>query len=214
MSELLEAYWSPIYAMLRRSGLAREDAADLTQSFITERMLDGELLDRADPGRGRFRGLLQRAVRNHMIDHLRREQAMARRQAAWTPEMLDAAEPCEGDDPATAFDRQYASAMLGRALELLEAECAASDMGAQWTVFDERVVRKVRGGLATPVSELAERLNARSSQVIFSMNQTMNRKFEAVFDQVIAQTVESPEEVADEKRRILEIMGVNGESGG
>ena len=53
---LLRAYWRPVHAYLRaKHRLSPEDALDATQDFFV-RILEGELLPRADPQRGRFRG--------------------------------------------------------------------------------------------------------------------------------------------------------------
>ena len=57
LSELCKTYWRPIFAYICRRGYSTQDAEDLTQDFFTS-LLQGPLLQRADPERGRFRSLL------------------------------------------------------------------------------------------------------------------------------------------------------------
>src|SRR4051812_38752160 len=57
LTRLCQSYWFPLYAHVRRSGYDRHDAEDLTQGFFA-RMLERDLLARADPGRGRFRSFV------------------------------------------------------------------------------------------------------------------------------------------------------------
>src|SRR5512136_3003846 len=60
---LLERYWKPVYCYLRRKGYKNEDAKDLTQGFLHEVVLDRQLIQRADPAKGRFRSFLLHALK-------------------------------------------------------------------------------------------------------------------------------------------------------
>jgi RNA polymerase sigma-70 factor (ECF subfamily) len=99
-----------------------QDAAEeLAQEFAL-RFLRGDF-QRADPSRGRFRDFLKRALRNLMIDHLRRRRAQ--------PRPLEGAPEPAADDPATAdFDRQFTSCwreeLLSRAWQELASLQARS----------------------------------------------------------------------------------------
>ena len=54
LATLCESYWYPLYAYVRRRVKSVQDAQDLTQAFFT-RLLEKDLLQVADPQRGRFR---------------------------------------------------------------------------------------------------------------------------------------------------------------
>src|SRR5919198_1918209 len=66
LSELCRTYWRPIFAYICRRGYSVPDAQDLTQDFFLM-VLQGNLLNRADPSRGRFRSLLLKALQNFLI---------------------------------------------------------------------------------------------------------------------------------------------------
>src|SRR5205807_7340342 len=65
LSELCKTYWRPIFAYICRRGYSTQDGEDLTQDFFTS-LLQGPLLQRADPERGRFRSLLLKALQDFL----------------------------------------------------------------------------------------------------------------------------------------------------
>src|SRR5438309_9722358 len=75
---LLRRYLGPIYAYVRRAGNPRDRAADLTQEFVSQVILQRGLLDRADPARGRFRTFLKSALSNFLVDQHRRATTQSR----------------------------------------------------------------------------------------------------------------------------------------
>jgi len=203
MEALLKRYWSPVYAYLRRRGCETHEAEDLTQEFLLKKVLGRDLLERADEARGRFRSFLKRALEHFVVDEHRRvhgrDGARARTFVPDDLQVLAAAEPGEGDDPARAFDRQWAATVLDSALERVEAACRADGMERQWTAFEARVLRPVLHGCApTPIEELVDLLRAHDRQEIYSMLQTIKRKVNSEVRELIAETVEQPEDVRGE----------------
>lgn len=67
LAELCRTYWRPVFAFICRRGHNVPDAQDLTQSFFVK-ILEGNLLRRADPDRGRFRALLLHALKDFLVD--------------------------------------------------------------------------------------------------------------------------------------------------
>jgi DNA-directed RNA polymerase specialized sigma24 family protein len=203
MEALLKRYWSPVYAYLRRKGCERHEAEDLTQEFLLKKVLERDLLERADEARGRFRSFLKRSLEHFVVDVHRsshgRDGSRGRMLVPDDPQALSAAEPGEGEDPARAFDRQWAAAVLSSALERVEAACRADGMERQWTAFEARMLRPVLHGCApTPIEELVDGLAARDRQEIYSMLQTIKRKINSEVRELIAETVEAPEDVRAE----------------
>ena len=70
-------YWFPLYAWARRRGWQPEDAADEVQVFV-ERVARFQLLDRANPTRGRLRSWLLKAFSNHLANVHRHQQRLKR----------------------------------------------------------------------------------------------------------------------------------------
>lgn len=202
LDELLGLYWGPIYAFTRRSGLSREEAADVTQEFIAQRIVAGALLDKADPVRGRFRTFVKSALRNFLIDQQRRQRAHRRapvHAALLHGVSLDDLEPREGEDPGSAFDRQWAATMLSHALSRVQADCEANGQHRHWWAFERSVVQPALGRMAPiGLADLAVEMGEGSADRISAMIQTVRRKFKRRLQAMIEETVADPAQADDE----------------
>ena len=210
LGPLLRAYWGPIYAYIRRSGRSREQAADLAQQFIAEVVLERGLLDRADPERGRFRTLLKSSLRNFLVDQHRRATAKGR--SPDTPLLggaaLDRLEPSATDDPAAAFDRQWATTLLSRCLERLAADCASSGQEGHWAAFRAAVIDPALGHDRAPgLDDLAKRVGAADAAQVSSMIQTVRRKFRRTLRDVVGATVAEPAWAEEEIASLRAFLG-------
>ncbi len=76
LSKLCETYWRPILAYIGRRGYSTHDAEDLADFFAA--LIQGPLLQRADPERGRFRSLLLKAL-GDFLGHAREKRDAAKR---------------------------------------------------------------------------------------------------------------------------------------
>lgn len=209
LQNLLTRYWGPIYAYIRRSGHPRDQAADLAQEFIAQVLLERGLIQRADPERGRFRTFIKSALRNFLIDQHRRSTARGRAPAGGRPALtglsLEELEPAEHEEPAGAFDRQWATTLLSLALDRVEEDCKASGQQLHWAAFKAAVIDPALGH-AAPKSqeELAGRLGIEGADRLSSMIQTVRRKFKRMLREMIEETVADPghadEELSDLKR--------------
>ena len=129
---LCGSYWYPLYAFLRRRGEAPEDAADLVQGLFASLLERGDL-DGLDPEGGRFRSYLLAALKHHASDQ--RDRARAQKRGGGRAALsLDASfepaaaeerfrgEPRDERSPEGLFERDWALAVLARALARLEQE--------------------------------------------------------------------------------------------
>ena len=72
LSELCQTYWRPLFAYVCRRGYSTHDAEDLTQDFFSS-LMQGPLLERADPARHAFDLLTPIALESdlYFLDHRR-----------------------------------------------------------------------------------------------------------------------------------------------
>jgi Sigma-70 region 2 len=107
---LCEDYWYPLYAYLRRRGYPADQAQDLTQEFFV-RVLEGRYLDRADPGRGRFRSFLLSSLKFFVADEEDRNRAHKRGGGTRVPLEFSSGEeryqrePGHDETPERIFER-------------------------------------------------------------------------------------------------------------
>lgn len=148
---LLERYQRAIYRYLARSLNQDYDAADEVFQDFTLRFVRGDFKG-ADPGRGRFRDYVKRAILNLIIDH-QKQMVRHRDQGAQAPDHLDnVAAP--GDDPEEQFLQCWRKELLDRAWEALAT--AANPDGPP---FYEVLRRSCEDGQLTS-EELARQLTA------------------------------------------------------
>lgn len=146
LSDLCEAYYSPVVAFIRRQRGDADEARDLAHEFF-QRILGGMSLAGADPERGRFRSFLLGAVKHFLADHTDHQQRQ-KRGGGITPESLDAMATTENGSapgivaadaqaipPDVLFDRQWAITVLDRAMKSIEIEMAAQGQARQLEVL-------------------------------------------------------------------------------
>ena len=209
LSELYLAYWSPLYAFLRRSGRTVEDARDLLQEFFM-RLLDGSLMSAADPAKGRFRTLLLAGLR-HLDANAYRANSAAKRGGGRELVPLDIAlaevrwqaEGPQSESPEHAFDRAWANVVIDRASVQLRETYQATGKGPVFdALFPSLLGGRAEGGLAA----VAERLGLSEDSVKMALSRLRHRFGEALQAE-IAQTVGSRSEVREELRYLLSVLG-------
>ena len=137
LSVFSEAYWPPLYTFVRRRGHSPADAQDIVQGFFVH-LLEQNALSRADQEKGRLRTFLLSSLQNFMMDQHGRAQALKRgggQQAVSldqrTAEAEAAMSACLHLDDASSFDLTWATAIVKRSWQQMQANLAAEGK-AQW----------------------------------------------------------------------------------
>jgi RNA polymerase sigma-70 factor (ECF subfamily) len=199
LDEVCASRWRPLYVHLRKEGLPRAEAEDVVQGFLAH-LLERDFLARLDPGRGRLRAYLKTALAHYRANLHEAASAQKRGGGARALDFDDvesvvAAAP---DDPAAAYDREWALAVLEGALSALEAELAS---GARRGPV--AVVRQLfRFGEATPYEALAAEHGMTVPQLKSFVHRARGRFRELLLARV-ADTVQTPAEAEDELRALL-----------
>jgi RNA polymerase sigma factor (sigma-70 family) len=206
LTELCQTYWRPIFAFVCRNGYAVPDAQDLTQDFFVM-LLEGHLLQRADPSRGRFRSLLLKALRDFLNDARDKRKARKRggdvqfiRWDEWIAEFPSqfSVSPRESENwPAEKiFDVRWAATVVERALSRLGDEC---ERNGRRRVFDV-----LSGCLSAEREEVsyanfAKALGIPGTAVKRLVHQ-LRKRYRELLREEVADTIESPDELEDELR--------------
>lgn len=126
LGRLIERTWKPIYFYLRRKGRDVEAAKDLTQAFFSH-LIERRLMDRVEPGRGRFRGFLLSSLEHFLANEYRAATAEKRGGGA-ARLSLDFGEaeaqyvPALADTPESLYTRAWAVSVVQGAMSDLERE--------------------------------------------------------------------------------------------
>lgn len=209
LAELCRTYWYPLYAFVRFRGHDPEEAQDLTQAFFA-RLLETEGLATVDPERGRFRSYLLGAMKHFLANAWHRQRTKKRGGEvdfidldALDPEARYALAPAATDDPDAGFDREWAMAILGRALERLQEE---SERKGRGELFAE--LKGSLTGEEPDRQEVATRLGLSDGAVKVAVHR-LRRRFRALIRAEVAETVGDPEEIDAEMRYLVGILRKN-----
>jgi RNA polymerase sigma-70 factor (ECF subfamily) len=113
IDDIARLYWKPIYAYIRLSwAKSNEDAKDLTQAFLLW-LVEGDALQKYAPDKASFRTYLKSLLK-HFVGH--QHEAQQRLKRGGGIDFVDLPLDLQGD-PDQAFDREWLSALVQRAIE-------------------------------------------------------------------------------------------------
>jgi RNA polymerase sigma-70 factor (ECF subfamily) len=208
LADLCEKYWYPLYAYARRRGYDVEDAQDLTQGFFA-RLLEKDGLKNLTREGGRFRSFLLTSFCRHLSNERERSHAQ-KRGGGKTPLSLDFQraeqwyrhEPADHLTPDKAYERRWAEALLGRAMNRLRAGLS----GQGKTALFEALRPFISGiEIRRPYAEVAAGLQMSEGAVKVAVHR-LRRRFADLLRDEIAQTLSNPEETDDEIRYLFSVF--------
>jgi RNA polymerase sigma factor (sigma-70 family) len=216
LAQLCQTYWRPIFAFVSRSGYSVQDAQDLTQDFFVM-ILDGRLLERADPSRGRFRSLLLKALKDFLNDAGDKRRALKRggnvefiRWDEWMAELPSqlsiSARESERWPPEKIFDIRWAATIAERALSRLGEECERAD---RRRVFDVLCGCLTAEREDVSYASLSKNLGVPDTAVKRLVHQ-LRKRYRELLREEVADTVEKSEEIDDELRYLCAALAAAG----
>ena len=179
-------------------------------------VLEGHLLQRADPDRGRFRSLLLKALKNFLSDNADKKRARKRggdlEFVSWDDWMAEA--PSQLTVPAAAleswpaerlFDLRWAATVIEQALRRLREECES-----QGRLRAYEILRPCLGAEREDVSysALSQTLGAPEGTVKRLVH-GLRQRYRSLLREEVAETVADPAEVDDEIRYLCGILAAN-----
>src|SRR5215472_662837 len=203
---LCENYWYPLYAYLRRRGYPADRAQDLTQGFFI-RLLEGRYLDRADPGKGRFRAFLLTSLKFFVADEDDRRRARKRGGGMVVPLEFSSGEeryqrePAHDETPERIYERRWALSVLDRVVEKLRNEFVQHGRPDHF----ERLKVFLLGQSDAPYAALAREMNTTEGALKVAIHR-LRKRYRELFRQEIADTVADPTEVESELRYLADVL--------
>jgi RNA polymerase sigma-70 factor (ECF subfamily) len=208
LATLCQTYWYPLYCCVRRHGYSPDDAKDLTQAFF-EKLLTKNQIALADPERGRFRTFLLRALENFLRNEYRDRETLKRggdrEIVSLEAEMAEeryAEEPPDQLSPAAFYERQWASTLLERVLNLLRSEFTASGRSE---LFVELEPHLWGDDTSTPHARIGELLGMTAVAVRVTLHR-LRQRYHELLRAEIANTLGNPNETEDELRHLRQVL--------
>jgi len=203
---LCQAYWQPLYWHLRRKGHTQQEAEDLTQSFFLH-LLKRNGIAKASSKEGKFRSFLVASLDHFSVSDWRSRSAKRRGGAFHIIPMEGAeeqyqAQAADGLEREMTFDKRWALTVVDRVMKRLEREYAANDKSELFAELKPLLTDNKGGARAG----IAKRHGITVDAVNLRIHRLRNRYGELLREE-IADTVETREQVEDEIRYLIAIMG-------
>ena len=201
LSELCETCYDPVVAFLTRQ-LGQPDAAREAAHEFFAALLGGSLTLAADPTRGRFRSYLLGAVK-HFLANRHASSSSRKRGGEVDHGTLDEAMAVahETDAAEAHFDRDWAFALISRALAALEAEMSTAGKATHFTALQPWLI----GGGEVPQSNVAQALGLSENALRVALHR-LRQRFRDHVRREVAQTVDSPADVSAELRHLIDVV--------
>ncbi|HEX3315700.1 MAG TPA: hypothetical protein VHR72_12445, partial [Gemmataceae bacterium] len=197
------------YVFVRKKGIVREVAEDVTQGFFA-RLIEKQVLEHAAPSRGRFRSFLLASLQNFLANE--RDLAAAQKRGGGKPTLsLDVEagesklrlEPSHERTPESIFDRAWAVQLLELVVDRLRKEFADKGKAAEFDVLQPFLAGKhpdasyARAAAEAGLSFAAARQAAHR----------IRKRYRELLRAEVAQTVDGEDEIEDEIRGLFDALG-------
>ena len=211
LADLLTQYLPALKAFLAAQfRVDDQQAEDLLQSFVLEKVLKVGVLARADRERGKFRTFLLHALSNFVISELRRARARKRAPEQSLVSLEELAE--EGIEPALAagaanFDVAFARHVIQQAVRRMQAQCEGTGRNDIWGVFIGRLLNPIfEQSEPSRYEELVERFGFQSPGHASNVLITAKRMFARILRTVVAEYAGSEAEIEAELNKLRAIL--------
>jgi RNA polymerase sigma-70 factor (ECF subfamily) len=188
---------------VRRRYIPAQQADDLLQAFLAEKVLERNLVGGAAREKGRFRTFLLVALDRFVSNRLRDEQRLKRSPAQGYAAMDDAVHaPAPGPTPSGVFEIEWARQVLGQAAQRMRDECTASGREDVWGVFEGRVLAPtLEGAEPVPYEQLVARFALAdadaASNLLVTAKRTFARSLRGVVGEYMGEGGEVEQEIAE-----------------
>jgi hypothetical protein len=194
LNRLIGIYWPALYAYLTRDrGLSEHDAKDVLQGFLAAKVVQQDLIGKADRERGKFRRYLQVALDHYAISVHRHQHSKRRSPGEDAVVALDHLQPEERQalpdvppEQHAAYDLVWAQQTIEEALRRLKEHCLHTGREAHWAIFEERIVRPLwEGGTPARYNHIIREHGLKSPLQASNALLSVKRMFNRIFREVI-----------------------------
>lgn len=212
LGALIDAYWKPTYKYVRvKWNASSEDAKDLTQGLFT-RALEKGWFARYDATKGTFRTYLRVCI-DGFVSNERKAARRVKRGAGLATLPLDF-ETAEGElmrhdvadeaSPDLFFEREWARALFGLAIDALRERLAATGRATHFALFQRYDIDSADcADGERPTYEALAAEHALSVTQVTNYLAAARRAFRSIVLEQLREITGSDAEFRDEARRLL-----------
>ncbi len=209
LTKLCETYWLPVYAFIRRRNHSPEQSKDQTQGFF-QYLLDKKPFANADQAKGKFRSYLLTAVKFYLSRE--REKSQAQKRGGKELHLSIDTKEAEGFlagsladtiTPEILFDLEWIRVVMKESETDLMREYVRNQKGTLCEQLLPFVVDQGRATTSIPELAIAKGVSEASLRMAASR---MRKRYGEILREKIVATVESPDQVDEEVRGLLQVL--------
>jgi len=208
LENLCRTYWRPVYSFVRREGLGREEAEDVTQGFFAQ-LLERKRLSAVRKEKGRLRSFLLGALKYFLADERRRAMAIKRGKGQRLIPLerlrVDERIEMEPSDPVTAemiYERRWALTVLENVLSRLKDEYQTAGNAALFDLLKQLLPDEPG---SPSQADIAARLGM-TENAIRQAFYRFRQRYQSLLREEIAHTVATPGDIEDELRHLIAVL--------
>ncbi len=217
MQELLRHYRPGLRLhLIAIRSIPAQDADDLLQGFMLNKVLQANWLHQAQRSRGRFRTYLLTALDRYLVSELRKAKASKRapksiihfdgmdEQGPLTPESTR-------PDVAALLDLAWIRERIEEALVRTRDACRNAGREVYWRLFEDRVINPILHGVPPrPYAAFVAELGFKSPMQASNALTTVKRMLARTFREIIAEHVQAEDDVEQELDELWQILATFG----
>jgi RNA polymerase sigma-70 factor (ECF subfamily) len=208
LGKLCRIYWRPVYSFIRRQGVGREEAQDLTQGFFAH-LLRLRALDAVRKEKGRLRSYLLVSLK-HFIANERRDAMRIKRGSGQPSVSLEELRAIEQADLALAgprsadqiYERRWALTLMEQVVQQLQSEYRATGSAGLFDCLIQLLLGEVE---PLPQAEIARRFDMTENAVRQAFHRLRHR-YQVLLRKEISQTVALASDIEDELRHFIAVL--------
>jgi RNA polymerase sigma factor (sigma-70 family) len=211
LGEIVSIYGPGLVAFAGfESDLSRDDCEDVVQDFFYK-CLTRDVLERADPKRGRFRNFLARTFKNFLLNWIRDRNAGIRMPVGGVVplhELVDKhgrdIEPRSGESAEEAYERLVRASLFEYMLADFEKACRDAGQEKKYELYRRYEVEPGRDGGKTPsYAQLARDFDLPSEDAVGRVIRAAREEFSSRLLEKVAMDSESPAEAEVEYKLVV-----------
>ena len=191
-----------------------DQATDLVQDFVSDKIIRGNLLSQANVSRGKFRTFLLTSIRSYLTDRLRSTNTQKRRPpngfvplGELEPDVLKTLHSEQGE---SVFNELFARQLIAESIQRTHEHCRRTDQLDAWEVLFARILGPLfEDQPMVDYATLARELDLSSVALAQRKLTTVKRIFRRQFRDVVADYTTNDLEAEEEITYLKEFLHEN-----
>ncbi|MCF6312516.1 MAG: sigma-70 family RNA polymerase sigma factor [Verrucomicrobiales bacterium] len=201
MNDICRTYWQPLYQFALSLNCSHEDAEDCVQGFLAKATVN-DFFVLADPKKGRMRSYLLTAFKRYIYDVWKKDHALKRGGGTQIESLENNRQNNSAENSSLVFDQQWALTIIETAMGNLKLRYHVMGKNLAFSELEACI----DGSPLANTAKIAETLDI-STATLKTLVYRIRKRFGEEVRKAVMETVATEEEIDDELRWLIEVLG-------